>query len=250
MRPWLAFVVCALLASSLVHAQDDELKIPKAPIPHLRARAHSAAEFAPAGWQVQTQAAGDLNGDGRPDLAFVLQQQNKSLVVSNKGFGVEELNTNPRILAVAFATADGAYALAAQNCELIPRWTEPRMEDWFDEGGSLTVQRGAFSVQLHYFSNAGSWHTGTTTLTFRYQHGRFELIGYEDEDMNRSDLEETSTSVNYSTRLEVTTKAGKTGPVITHKKGIGQKPLLSLDQVGSGLDFLPPWKTYQRSQEP
>ncbi len=234
----------------LLGAQVDERKIPSAPIPKLRANAHNAAEFAPPGWKVKDQAAGDLNGDGLSDLVFVLQEQDKDLIISNESFGVREMDTNPRVLGIAFARPDGTYALATQNSELIPRWTDPRMDDWFEEGDGLKVQRGAFSVGLHYFSNVGSWYTGFTTFTFRYQHRRFELIGYADENTHRATLEESSTSVNYSTGIQVTSKASASGPVRTHHRQVSRRALLSLDQVKSGLDFQPPWTTYRRSEQP
>ena len=208
--------------------------------------AKNAAGFAPRGWIVQVQTSGDLNGDGRPDLAFVLHGTDPKLHVRREGFGVEDLDTNPRILGVAFAQADGSYRLAAQNSSLIPRWTESNMEDYFgEEDGSLTIARGAFTVGLHYFANAGGWDAGSTALTFRWQHGRFELIGYDNDNTNRATLVETDTSVNYSTGVElIKTDAPDDTPAKVQRgmrrKHLPPRPLRTLDDVGDGLAFQAP----------
>lgn len=161
-----ALLCVATLPSACLHGQDDDdLKIPPAPIPKLRSTGRGAQDFAPPGWQVEKQASGDLNGDGRPDLAFVLHDTSKTLVIRNKnGFGVEELDTNPRVLGIAFANPDGTFTLVEQNGKLIPRWTEPNMEDYFEEG-DLSIKRGAVSVSVHTFASAGTWYTGYTTFT-------------------------------------------------------------------------------------
>lgn len=86
---------------------------------------------------------GDLDGDGRPDLALVLRQQDPVNVVRNdSGLGENPLDTNPRILAVAFARDAGGYVLALHNPTLIPRHDIPTVEDMLDEGG-VSIQRGS-----------------------------------------------------------------------------------------------------------
>lgn len=233
------------LSSAWLRAQDDDRDAPKAPIPRLPGTAGNAAGFAPRGWTVQVQASGDLNADGHPDLAFVLHETNPKLIVHDESGGVQDLDTNPRILGIAFAQPDGSYQLAAQNKTLIPRWTERNMDDYFGEEGSLTIARGAFSVGLHYFANMGGWDAGNTTLTFRWQHGRFELIGYENDNTNRATLEETTTSVNFSTSTKIVAiDAPDDSPAKvhrgTHRTHLPDRPLRTLNQVGNGLAFQAP----------
>ena len=213
-----------VLSASTCRAQKS-FTVPSVAIPHLPLAAADAQGFTPAGWKVQTQEAGDLNGDGRPDLAFVLHEADPKLVLRNGALGTRELDTNPRILAVAFAQPEGGYKLAAQNSTLIPRSVRPDQEDNFDEEGSLHVARGAFSVKLHYFSSAGGWDTGSTAFTFRWQNNRFELIGVLREIFAVSDV------------VLVTAGSISGGPSKSRSFALPKKPLRTLDDVGDGMEF-------------
>jgi len=57
--------------------------------------AASAEAFAPRGWRVETQARGDLNADGAPDLAFVLTAED-----APARSGLAEPDPNPRWMKV------------------------------------------------------------------------------------------------------------------------------------------------------
>lgn len=239
-------LICLFICLHSVYAQDDDPDVPKATIPHLPATAKDARGFAPHGWIVQVQAAGDLNADGRADLAFVLHGTDPKLIVHSEGFGVEDLDTNPRIVCVAFAQPDGSYKLVAQNHALIPRWTERNMDDYFGEEGSLSVARSAVSVGLHYFANAGGWDAGSTIFTFRWQHGRFEMIGYENDDLKRNTGEEVNTSINFSTGTKIVKTDyldDETAPAkspATRRIRLNPAPLKTLDRMGDGFEYQAP----------
>ena len=233
------FIGCATFAPA-----QDELVIPDVKIPALAHTGKTAADFTPPGWMVQIQAAGDLNGDGLPDLAFVLHDTDRRNIIQNRsGFGVDSLDTNPRILAIALHNATGdAYALALQNSTLIPRYEAPNLDDNFDtesDDGALTIARGAFTVSLHYFANAGSWDTGNASLTFRLQNNRFELIGFSNENLHRGTGIETDTSANYSTGKLKIVKGSDTTPTRTVWKPLKSARHLTIDQVGDGMEFQP-----------
>jgi hypothetical protein len=227
----IAVAVLAFVIASPLRSQDG-LQIPPVEIPKLPSTGANAQAFAPKGWIVEQQATGDLNGDGLPDLVFVLHDTDPRNVIENHFMGPPELDTNPRILGVAFAVPSGGYTLAAQNSTLITRWTVPNMEDYFEEGG-IDIKRGAFQVSLHYFANAGGWDMGGKTFTFRWQHGRFELIGFENDNFKRNTGESSKTSLNYSTGTGIITADGKKTRHLT----LPHKPLKTLDTIGDGMSF-------------
>ncbi|MGK9164817.1 hypothetical protein KXR53_00885 [Inquilinus limosus] len=236
-------VIAALLAGlSCAAAQAPD--IPTVTYPPLPRQAASAEGFAPAGWRLEAQARGDLNGDGAEDLAFVLHATDPKNVVPNPdGFGEDPLDTNPRILAVAFARKGGAaYDLALENHTLIPRRTDPVLEDPFDgtAAGGLQIARGTLRITLGVFVSAGSWTTWNTTQTFRWQNGRFELIGYDRTSTHRGSGETNGLSINYLTRRVKRTEGNiESDEEKTRWETLPRGPLLGLDEVGDGLEFDP-----------
>jgi hypothetical protein len=81
---------------------------------------------------------------------------------------------------------------------------------------------------------------GRITYTFRYQHERFELIGYASVDVTRNSGVINELSINYSTR-RVERKIGSISDdadKVTRTK-LPAKPLLTLPQVGDGQEFNP-----------
>lgn len=191
-------LLAALLLTALP-AFAQELRIPLVDYPVLPAHATRAEGFVPSGWRIEQQLRGDLNGDKREDLVLVLRQQDPRNIVEHDGFGISPLDSNPRMLAIAWATPDG-YSLAAQNHTLITRHEAPNLSDVFEEGAGVSIVRGTLQTTLFFFSNAGSWSTGSASYTFRWQEGAFALIGYDRSSMMRNSGQTESLSIYYSTR--------------------------------------------------
>ncbi|MGX9189805.1 hypothetical protein [Stenotrophomonas sp. Ker107b] len=191
-------LLAALLLTALP-ASAQELRIPPVDYPVLPAHATRAEGFVPSGWRIEQQLRGDLNGDKREDLVLVLRQQDPRNIVEHDGFGISPLDSNPRMLAIAWATPTG-YSLAAQNHTLITRHEAPNLSDVFEEGAGVSIVRGTLQTTLFFFSNAGSWSTGSASYTFRWQEGAFALIGYDRSSMMRNSGQTESLSINYSTR--------------------------------------------------
>lgn len=180
-------------------AAAQELRIPPVDYPVLPLHAAKAEGFVPSGWRIEQQLHGDLNGDKRDDLVLVLRQQDPRNIVEHDGFGISPLDSNPRLLAIAWSTP-GGYTLAAQNHTLITRHEAPNLSDVFEDGDGVSIVRGTLRTTLFFFSNAGSWSTGSASYTFRWQDGAFALIGYDRSSMMRNSGQTESLSINYSTR--------------------------------------------------
>jgi hypothetical protein len=154
--------------------------------------------------------------------------------------GPEDYDTNPRILMVAFANAAGGFDLELENHTLIARTTEPSVQDPLDpngvQEGGVAIKNGTLQVTLGYFGG----NMGHLTYTFRFQADRFALIGYDSVDVERSSGTIAQVSVNYATR-RMEHSVGKisddTNKVI--RTTLPRKPLLTMQQVGDGLEFRP-----------
>lgn len=228
-----------LLLTALT-ASAQELRIPPVDYPVLPARATTAEGFLPSGWRIEEQLSGDLNGDKRDDLVLVLRQQDPRNIVEHDGFGISPLDSNPRMLAIAFAGPAGGYTLAAQNHTLITRHETPNLSDVFEDGPGVSIVRGTLRTTLFFFSNAGSWSTGSASFTFRWQDGAFALIGYDNSSLMRNSGHTESLSINYATRRVRYTE----GSIDSDEDSVRWETLTSprrwtLETVGDGSAFQP-----------
>lgn len=228
-----------LLLTALT-ASAQELRIPPVDYPVLPARATTAEGFRPSGWRIEEQLSGDLNGDKRDDLVLVLRQQDPRNIVEHDGFGISPLDSNPRMLAIAFAGPAGGYTLAAQNHTLITRHEAPNLSDVFEDGPGVSIVRGTLRTTLYFFSNAGSWSTGSASFTFRWQDGAFALIGYDNSWLMRNSGHTESLSINYATRRVRHTE----GSIESDEDSVRWETLTSprrwtLETVGDGSAFQP-----------
>jgi hypothetical protein len=218
---------------------DDDFKIPEVIYPRLADQADAAQGFVPAGWVLEKNISGDLNRDGIPDLVLVLRDQSPANVIKHSTIGTNPLNTNPRILAVAFgrkAPASG-FTLAMQDHTLIPRHTAPNIDDPLQEG-DVGISRGTLQVKLGFFASSGSWTTSMTTFTFRYQNGKFELIGYDRFETARNSGVTSDLSINYMTRkVKIATGSIENDAKKVRWVTLPRRPLLTIDKIGDGLDF-------------
>jgi hypothetical protein len=229
------FALCLAPAAALAQAEPPPVSYPK-----LVTQGASAEAFAPAGWRVELKIAGDLNKDGIDDLALVIRQNDPKNVLTNTGLGVPKLDTNPRILAVVFGKAGGGYQLALENHTLIPRTTEPNLDDYLAESGGVAIKRGTLQVTLHLFSSAGGWGAGNRTFTFRFQTRRFVLIGYDATTVQRNTGKITELSVNYVTgKMKLATGSIENDESKVQWKTLPKRPLLTIGQIGDGMDFDP-----------
>ncbi|HEY0014304.1 MAG TPA: hypothetical protein VGB79_15785 [Allosphingosinicella sp.] len=187
-----------LLAFSAPAAAQEEDGPPPVDYPTLPEHAQAASGFVPAGWRLEASASGDLDRDGRSDLALVLRMNDPANVLPNEGLCGETIDTNPRILAIALAAAGGGYRLGVQDQELIPRRDNPCASDWFAPE-HLRIERGAVRIDLERFMSAGGWDMGTTSFTFRWEDDNLRLIGFDYSNVKRNTGDVGGVSINYLT---------------------------------------------------
>jgi hypothetical protein len=235
---WLlvAFGTVGQAAAGSMPAKESGL--PAITYPTLPASGAQLSSFTPAGWRIETSARGDLNGDGRPDLAFTLRTSRPVFAVTRIGMGAgRKFDSTPRILAVIFASSEGlGYRLALQNRTLIPRPADPTQAEWMFEAGSLAIERGALKVMLaHLGSSAGG-----TSFTFRWREGAFRLIGYDFSDVHRYTHCTNTVSINYLTRrMKISRMLDDDAPERTQWRRISPRALTTIDEIGDGLAFDP-----------
>lgn len=218
-----------------------EPTIPAVSYPALVKHAQSIEGFLPWEWRMELKVSGDLNGDGRDDVALVLRAIDARNIIDMRGHGgPENYDTNPRILMVAFANAAGGYDLALENHTLIARTTEPSAQDPLDpngvQEGGVEIKNGTLQATLGYFGG----NMGHITYTFRSEKGGFKLIGYDRIDVERFKGTTDQVSVNYVTRRmsHGVGKISDDADKVTWTK-LPLKPLLTMQQVGDGMNFRP-----------
>lgn len=228
-------VLTSMLAPISAQAQQD---LPPVAYPVIPATASAIAGFVPHGWRLEMQAKGDLDGDGRPDLALLLRGDDPAARIDTEMCD-DPLDTNPRMLVVALAAPGGGYRRMVANHRLIPRRENACEMDWIEEG-ALAIARGTLSLNLQRMMSMGGWGAGTTGFTFRWQVGALRLIGWDYSHVARNSGETATISINYLTR-RVKTETGRIDAdrSSTHWSAIREAPLLTVDQVGDALAFDP-----------
>lgn len=232
----LSIALVTLLFAITTECRADLEKLPAVTYPQITSQAQTAAGFVPEGWKLETSATGDLNGDGMSDLALVIRQNAPLNVVSNEGgLGVDPLDSNPRMLLVAFGNKAGGYRLQLANHTLIPRHDNPTIDDPYD---GIEINKGALKVALHFWANAGSWSTSNTKFTFRFRNGCFLLVGYDHNETRRNSGETSDTSINLLTgKMKFTTGSINDDHTTTRWKPYTGKTDICIDAIGDGSEF-------------
>ena len=131
MRSMPLLSLLALLLSCGIAVAED---LPTTPV--------ARAALVPTDWQVEAEASGDLDADGRLDLAMVLVREGVDLSIKDK------TAVGPRRLVIAFGTEDG-FERVINNNQLIPPADDPELEDVFDD---LKIAEGNLVLDLRLFA--------------------------------------------------------------------------------------------------
>ncbi|AZI35793.1 hypothetical protein [Caenibius tardaugens] len=140
----------------------DPDNLPPVSYPALAETADTMFDFIPEGWVMESHKQGDLNNDGKDDFAAILRMRDPANMVSDPWLG-EPLDTNPRILLVAFREGEGLFRRVVANHVLIPRRDNPMQEDPLRE---IAIKRGVLTLTLENFMNAGAGGRGMRPMPF------------------------------------------------------------------------------------
>ena len=150
-------------------------------------------EFIPNQWKVLDSTSGDLNKDGCPDLAIVIQ----TIADVNTSEFTKEHHYGSRNLLILWGKPGGGFKLAARNNRFIAEHDDPNMDDPYQD---IVIAKGVLKISFSQFFSVGSWHTYGYDYVFRYQNYEFTLIGHTQTSFNRGTMESEEYSYNYSTK--------------------------------------------------
>lgn len=153
--------------------------------------------FAPRGWKIHRQASGDLNGDGRPDVALILFD--KSLDDATP----RSIENPQPALVIALAAESGRWHRAGINSTLIVA----------DDSGfaplQLAINKGVVILRQELQSTISA-NTLDYAYTYRFRYDsaadRFLLIGEDNDNTHRGAVADgIRVSDNYLTGERVIT---------------------------------------------
>jgi hypothetical protein len=177
-------------------AQDDRRLIDKSRIP---SEAEAVERFVPAGWKIEADVTGDLNGDSLPDhaLKFVEDKPAKD----EEGVATER----QRALVIVLQKQGGKLSRAAVADKLLQC---TRCGGAFygvsESPANVQIEKGAIVVDQDH----GSRNLTNTAYRFRYDAAtsQFILIGFDYADADRVTANVISESTNYLTGVRIVTR--------------------------------------------
>lgn len=230
MKEKLLTTLIILLAATFIKAQENWNQPTKADYPPIKRSGNTINSFVPRNWKIIGKAFGDLNKDRKSDAVLVLRGNFAKFKNKNEeGLGRNIFDTNPQILVILFKNKIGkGYRLAEQNNRFIIQANSPTMSEPFQK---VSIKRNVIKFDFENWYSAGSWSAFYVSYKFRYQNGRFVLIGADKTSRIRNTGEEELRSYNFLTRKR---QMVKTNPE-TEKKKVSWKRIK--------LETLPTLKT-------
>ena len=156
------------------------------------------ADFIPNGWTVLDSAKGDMNKDGKDDLALVIQFRDSVLITIVEYGELDTVLTQPRMLLLAFYNIiSKRYELVERSNTFILTHDQNNMEEPFQD---ISISKGVLKIDFNIFMNSGGWGTFTNIYKFIYQDKEFRLIGADHNYLNRGSGEMEERSYNFLTK--------------------------------------------------
>lgn len=182
--------------------------------------------FIPAGWKLIKSAEGDLNKDGLPDVAGVLEEQPET-PPSPADDG------SSRVLFIALAKAGGGYRLSVQSNKAILRSGQGgAFGDPFDH---ISVDRGSLFLRFY----GGSSERWSYDYQFRLQNGGWFLIGVTTQVSNTNTDEGASEDFNLLTGKMISTTTDARGKTLKKTSNRGKRKLVNLSSFDAEADEQP-----------
>lgn len=198
----LLLILILLCGASAVFGQDEFPMPKKSDYPELPKTAAKPADFIPKDWKIMGESEGDLNGDRQKDAVLVIKGTDPKFVTRHEGLGENPFDTNPRIMAILFRENDG-YKLVQRSDSFIAMSDYPTMSEPFQ---AVKITNGVLQFDFEMFLSAGGWGMSNQNYKFRYQNGKFELIGADKTETQRNTGEMETRSYNFVTgKVKVTT---------------------------------------------
>ncbi len=154
-------------------------------------RVAQPSEFVPSGWKTVAIKSGDLNGDKRADVAVLMRKIDPANIkpVDSSPYYKQD-DTNPYLLAIGFARADG-YAIVASHNALFPSEVGPIHGDTPPDASAIEILRGVLTLEFEHLRSSDRFR-------FRWNGKAFVLIGYDCGGVAGGDV--STLSANYLTR--------------------------------------------------
>lgn len=188
--------------------------------------ASNPLDFIPPGYAVFDKAIGDLNKDKQEDYVFIIKGTDKANFVKDNHDQI--VDRNRRGIIVVLKTGQN-YQLVAKNVDCFSSENEDGGV-YFAPELSVDTEKGNLNVSY------GHGRYGYWSYTFRFQHSKFEMIGYDSSE-DSGPVINRFTSINFSTKkmlIKTNTNLDAEGGD-EHFKETWQKitvnQLINLDQI-------------------
>ena len=214
--PLLTLIFLVPASALISSAQDERVTLDQSKVP---SEGRKPSDFVPAGWKIENEVAGDLNGDSSSDVVLKLVEDKPEK--DKDGDPTER----QRALVILFRNEAGGYVRAGVAGTILQC---TRCGGAFygvvETPANVKIERGSVVIDQDH----GSRDVTSTVYRFRYEGeaGEFVLIGFDYNDADRATGMNVSESTNYLTGVRIVTR------------GRGKKDSTSKTQVGRKRIFI------------